>query len=91
MNLAGSVARLAAAAMSFLYMILVIPHLAGFESSKLASPLYTGALLVAVLWMPLIWFHLRTTGSHLGAFGLAASFAPLALLLCFFTLLFVGA
>jgi hypothetical protein len=90
-NLAASVARLTAVALSFLYMLLILPHLAGFEPSNLTSPLYTSTLLIAVLWMPLLWFHARTTGAHLKPVALAASFAPLGLLFGFFALLFLGA
>ena len=87
-DLAAFVARLVAAAISFLYFILVLPHLQGFEPAKLASPWYAAAMVVALAWLPLLWLHVRTSSKHLSSVELAASFAPLVLFGGFFGLLF---
>ena len=87
-DLSASVARLVAAAISFLYFILLLPHLAGFEPAKLSSPWYAAALLVALVWLPLLWLHARTRGKRLSGVELAASFAPLVFFGGFFSLLF---
>jgi hypothetical protein len=88
MDLAASVARLVAAVISFLYMVLLLPHLEGFKLAKLLSPWYAAALLVALIWLPLLWLHVRTSGKRLSALELAGSFGPLVFFACFFGLLF---
>lgn len=85
---AAAVARLVGAALSFLYMILAVPHLDGFAPAKLSSPWYAAALLVALIWLPLLWLHVRMSGKRLSAVELAASFGPMVLLGGFFGLLF---
>ena len=85
---AASLARLVAAVISFLYLILALPHLEGFEPANLLSLWYVAALFVALIWLPLLWFHVRTSGKHLSTLELAASFGPLVFFGAFFGLLF---
>jgi hypothetical protein len=88
LDMAASVARLLAGAISFLYLLLALPQLDGFEPAKLASPWYAAGLFLTLAWLPLLWLHVRTAGRRLNGIELAASFGPLVLFAGFFSLLF---
>ena len=87
MDLAASAARLVAGVLSLLYLIVLLPHVA-FEPANLLSPWAAGSLLFALLWLPLLWLHVQTSGRGLSRVELAASFAPLVFMGGFFSLLF---
>lgn len=91
LEIAASVARLLGAAISFLYLMLLLPHLGGFQPANLASPWYVAAILVALLWAPLLWLHARTVNKRLSALELTASFSPLVLMCGFWGLIFAVA
>ena len=86
LDLVASVARLVAGTISLLYLIVLLPHLD--SPANLSSPWYVGSLLVALIWLPLLWLHTRTIGRGLSGVELATSFAPLVFIGGFFSLLF---
>lgn len=87
---AAAFARLTAAAVSFLYMMLLLPHLLGVQAESFSSLWFWGGLCVALSWIPILIVHPRIArdGSLL---ALALSVAPLALIAAFFTVLFANA
>lgn len=82
----ASMAWKAATVISFMYMLLLLPHIAGITAEHFTYIWFWAGLAVALLWMPLIWTYGRLSpqDSHLQA---ALSFAPLGILLIFFCLL----
>lgn len=90
MNTTASVARVSAAVVSFFYMILLLPHLAGFEPENMTSGWYVAALTIAFSWVPILVMHARARQLD-ERLLLALSFAPMILFVGFFTLLFAKA
>ncbi len=83
-------ARVAAMIVSFLYMLMLLPHFGEAKIESLRSPWFLGALFVALSWMPIWALHQRLDRG--GNFPVVMlSFAPLALFGIFFSLLFTNA
>ena len=90
MNTGASVARTSTAAVSFLYMIGLMPHLGGFELEKLTSGWFVSALAIAFFWVPMVVIHVRARRLDKRLL-LALSFGPMILFVGFFALLFAKA
>jgi hypothetical protein len=71
-------------------MVLSLPHLAGIEAEDFSSGWFLGAVVIALSWMPLVWFH-RSFKRHDGTLHLVLSFAPLIFFGAFFGTLFAVA
>jgi hypothetical protein len=89
MQSAASISRIAFVVVSFLYMILLLPHLAheGVQLSKMSSGWYVAALLVAFGWVPGMALHLRSDQLN-RQWSSILSFLPALFAGCFFILLF---
>ena len=75
---------------SFLYMVLLIPYLAGIGAEHFRSGWFLGAVVIALTWIPLVWFH-RDFKQRDGVLHLVLSVAPLMLLVTFFGALVAAA
>jgi len=89
-KVAAFICRVLAAVISFLYLVLLLPHFSGLTLGKLAYPWTLAGLLVAFLWLPVLllerWFRRER-----GSIRTALSFAPLLVIAAFFMSLFQAA
>ena len=91
MKVAASIARLAGALVSFLYMILLAPHIvsSGIEPANLTNGWYAGALATAVAWIPILILHGAARRVKRRAL-VFLSFAPMVFFTTYFALLFAA-
>ncbi|MET3723073.1 hypothetical protein ABIC35_000978 [Sphingomonas trueperi] len=75
---------------SFLYMLMLLPHLGGVELDSFRFPWFLGAFFVAISWMPLWALYRRFNRDSIFPVVML-SFAPLALFGVFFSVLFANA
>ena len=92
MRLASSVLRIAVAAVSFCYMLLLLPHLVsgGFQPASLRYVTYDAALVVAFGWLPIAILHLKADRIEPRRLVIL-SLLPALLVSGFFALLFAWA
>jgi anaerobic C4-dicarboxylate transporter len=86
----GWLSRVSVIAVSFLYMLLLLPHTAGITAEHFSSGWFIIAFIIGLAWLPLALLHQRSrsTKSDLIDF---LSFAALTLCVAFFAALFTNA
>jgi hypothetical protein len=70
------IARIVAIAVSFLYMILLLPHVTGLGAGHFTNGWSLSGIAVALLWIPLVRFHGQIQRSDQARL-MALSFIPL--------------
>ena len=94
MRLMSSVVRIAVAGISFLYMLLVSPHLISggiqLHLENMRYAIYDAAIVVAFGWIPLIVLHLRADRIST-KYLVLLSLLPALFVSGFFALIFVTA
>jgi bacteriorhodopsin len=73
---------------SFLYMVILLPHIGAITADNLASGWFLIGVAVALWWVPLLWAHLKLKPTDRPLY-LAMSFAPVVMFAIFFSTLFL--
>jgi len=87
---AAFIARVLAAAISLVYLVLLVPHFSGLTLEKLTYPWTLTGVVVAFLWLPVLLFH-RWFGTEGSPLRTALSFVPLLAIMAFFVGLYQAA
>lgn len=87
MERAATFSRRLALTVSLFYMLMLIPHIASITTDHFSHAIFLGALLTAILWLPIIVID-RFPNPRNVALSLTVSFGSLAFILTYFTALF---
>ncbi len=90
MHKVAFIARIGAALVSFLYMLILLPHIEGIEAHHFSSIWFLGAWIVALVWIPLLLLQRRLDQLEEPVI-IGLSVAPLFLFAIFFGMLFLSA
>lgn len=90
MQRAAFIARMSAVVVSLFYMVILLPQFVGIEAAHFSSGWFLAGMAVAFSWVPLLVFNGYFRRGK-GAPHVMLSFAPLILMITFFSALFAAA
>jgi len=86
----GWLSRVSVVAVSFLYMLVLLPHAAGITTDHFRSGWFNAAVIISLVWFPLALLHQRSRNTKSGLIDFL-SFVALILCAAFFAALFTNA
>lgn len=86
MEKAALVARISAAAVSLLYMLVLLPHFRGITAEHFSSGWFLGGIIIAFAWVPLLFLH-HPLARKSGSLHIIFSFAPAVVMTAYFSAL----
>ena len=86
----GWLSRLSVVAVSFVYMLLLLPHTAGIATNNFRSGWFIVAVIISLAWFPVALLHHRSRSTKSGLVEFL-SFAALTLCAAFFAALLKNA
>lgn len=86
----GWLSLVSVVAVSFLYMLVLLPHAAGIANDHFRSGWFIAAVIISLVWLALVLLHQRSRNTKSGSIDFLF-FVALILCAAFFAALFTNA